>query len=305
MKNILTQNQIKAYEKFSGPEFKEELTTNQILYMLNRSNEIFKYENLPKTIPKRNLELITQITGFSCWTKVNGELYVFWGGLGGEPNEYYEPTICTVANPYLKFSKNLKIDKDCVIMRNDANFVGLMPMFKRYSTLLTENTISMRLADINARTEYLLSADNENSKESAEEYLKKIIDGDLGVIGDQAVIFNGTKTQAKNFGANTITQLIEMEQYLKGSWYNEIGIDANFNMKREALNTSETSQVKNSLNTLLLNMLECRQDAVEKINNMFGTNIKVDFSPEWKANWDDVGVNSNEQRTIENQPDIA
>lgn len=305
MKNILTQNQIKAYEKFSGSEFKEELTTNQILYMLNRSNEIFKYENLPKTIPKRNLELITQITGFSCWTKVNGELYVFWGGLGGEPNEYYEPTICTVANPYLKFSKNLKIDKDCVIMRNDANFVGLMPMFKRYATLLTENTISMRLADINARTEYLLSADNENSKESAEEYLKKIIDGDLGVIGDQAVIFNGTKTQAKNFGANTITQLIEMEQYLKGSWYNEIGIDANFNMKREALNTSETSQVKNSLNTLLLNMLECRQDAVEKINNMFGTNIKVDFSPEWKANWDDVGVNSNEQRTIENQPDIA
>lgn len=105
---------------------------------LNRTLGMFKYNGLPDSIPQRDLELLMQVGGFACIAKVNGELYAFSGGLGGERNAYYMPTICVVANPYLNISKTFKIDEDCIIIPNDPFYCGLMPMLNRYGSLLTE-----------------------------------------------------------------------------------------------------------------------------------------------------------------------
>ena len=43
-------------------------------------------------------------------TKDGEKLFVFYGGLGGMPNEYYQPTQAIVTNPYLKFFDVLKLD---------------------------------------------------------------------------------------------------------------------------------------------------------------------------------------------------
>ena len=89
------------------------------------------------------LELYLQCNGACAIASVNSNLYAFVGGFGGEPDEYYRPTIYTVANPYLKFNKNLKIDDDCVIIPNDSLFIGLLPMFNKYASQLVENDLSM------------------------------------------------------------------------------------------------------------------------------------------------------------------
>ena len=124
---------------------KEQNITDFVRYMLNRTSQMFKYTGLPDTIPKRNLELMLQQNGFVCVTKVDGKLYAFFGGLGGIRDAYYMPTICTVANPFLNFSKNLEIDKDCVIIPNDSTYTGLAPLLTKYGTMLCENDISMHM----------------------------------------------------------------------------------------------------------------------------------------------------------------
>ena len=260
---------------------KEMALRDYIVYMLNRTQKIFEYDGLPDTIPKRMLEYLLQINGFACFAKVNGELYAFYGGLGGEPDPYYRPTLCVVANPALKLSETFEIGKDCVIVRNDSFMYGLIPMFRRYATAMVENDISFKMAAVNTRIEALLSAPDDSTKEAAEQYLKDVEAGKLGVIASNEFL-EGIKAQPMTSSMRTFTDLIEYQQYLKASWYNEIGLNANYNMKREKLSTTESQMNSDALLPLVDDMLENRQKCLDEVNAMFGTNITVRFASSWK-----------------------
>lgn len=264
-------------------EDKDYLIKNSVLNMLNKSTRIFKYNNLPETIRTKDLETQLQVGGFAIWKMVDGKLYTFLGGLGGKPNPYYLPTIATVSNPALNYTDNLEIDKECVVMLNDHYYQGIMPMFSKYATLQTEAEISLRWAIINARVPALIQADNDNTKKSAEEFFRKIVDGtDYGIISSREFL-DGIKSQ-DFYKQPYIKDIIESIQYIKGSWYNEIGLNAAFNMKREAINEAEATLNEDILYPTIDTMLECRRFALEKINKMYNTNISVELDGVWMQN---------------------
>lgn len=270
-----------------------------IKYYLCRTLQIFKYSGLPDTIPQRDLELLIQIGGACCVTEVNGDLYAFGGGFGGEPNVYYMPTIFTVANPALNFSKNLVIDEDCIIINNDSLYIGIMPLLHRYINLLVENDISLTIASINSRLINVLTASTDNTKESAEIFLEHIKDGDLSIIGDTS-LFGETDLNTLSLQTgktSTITDLIELQQYTKASLYNEVGLNANYNMKRESLNSAESQLNDDALYPFIDDMLNCRKKAIEKINEKYNTNITIDYNSSWKDNKEELQA---ELKNIEN-----
>lgn len=256
-----------------------------MLYMFMRTQSMFEWKGLPDTIPAMHLELYIQIKGFACIAKYNDKLYAFWGGLGGTPDVYYDPTICTVANPALNMSKEYKIDVDCVIVRNDAFYRGLCPLFQKYASQLAENELSLNMASINTRIQSAISAGDDATKESAEKFISDLIEGKYGVIADNAFL-ESLKTLPLNTttSTNTLGDLIEYEQYLKASWFNELGLNANYNMKREALNSAESSINDDILFPLVDEMLRQRQEGAKKINSMFGTNISVSLASSWSDN---------------------
>ena len=262
----------------------KDLLQKQIIsQMLNKTITIFKYGNLPETITDKDIEIITQVNGYSIWKEVDGKLYVFYGSLGGEPNPYYLPTLAIIANPALRYNASLKIDEECVVMLNDYLYTGLMPLFNKYGSLLTEAEISLKYAIINARVPALLQSDNDNTYKSAKEFFDKIEKGDgYGIIASKE-FFEGIKSQ-DFYKQPYIKDLIESIQYIKGSWYNEIGLNAQFNMKREAINSAESTLNEDILYPAVDVMLQCRKKAVEKINKMFGTNITVELNSVWKQN---------------------
>lgn len=272
---------------------KERAMRNYVVYMLNRTQRLFEYQGLPDTIPQRMLEFMLQINGFACFAKHNDKLYAFWGGLGGEPDEYYRPTKCVVSNPALKFSDTFEIDKDCVIVRNDSALYGLVPLFTRYATALVENDISFRMASINTRVEFLLSAPDDRTKEAGKMFLQDVENGKLGVIGENAFL-DGIKAQEVGRSMRTFTDLIEYQQYLKASWFNEIGLNANYNMKREKLSTTESQMNNDALLPLVEDMLESRRQCIEKVNAMFGTEISVDFASSWEKLVEEIEAESNQ-----------
>lgn len=261
-------------------EQKELCLRDYITYMLIRTQKIFKYEGLPDTIPQRLFEMLLQVNGFACVTKVKGELYAFWGGLGGEPDEYYQPTLCVVSNPALKLSETYKVGEDCVIVRNDSYYCGLLPLFRRYGTAMVENDLSFKMASINSRIQALITAPDDTSKEAGDKYLEDIASGKLGVLASNEFL-DGIKAQPVQGSMRTFTDLIEYQQYLKASWYNEIGLNANYNMKREKLSTTESQMNNDALLPLVDDMLEQRRQGIEEINKMFGTNITVEFDSSW------------------------
>ena len=250
-------------------------------YMLAKTVSMFEWENLPDTIPYKELEKLLQVNGFAFITKVNGELYAFNGGLGGVPDVYGNPTKIVISNPALNFSETLDLKNDVVLIFNDEFQLGLIPLFNRYNTFLVENDINMMMYGYNTRTQKLISASDDKTKQSAQLAVKKAIDGDIEVIGE-SVIFEGIKVHSgANASGVSITNLTEFHQYIKASLYNEIGLSANFNMKRERLTAGEIEVGDDSNYPFVYNMLKCRVKAMELLNEMFNLNINVDFGSVW------------------------
>lgn len=263
---------------------KSKVRSQHIRYMLNRTQSMFKWEGLPDTIPARILELYLQCNGNACFYEHEGNLYVFIGGRGGVPDVYYMPTIYTIANPALHLSVQANIDINCVVMPNDSSYMGLMPMFEMYASQMTETALSIDIATVNSRIVDLISATDDRTRESAIKYLDDMRDGKLGVIASNEFLTGITATPYGSTGHGTITDLIELMQYQKASWFNDLGLNANYNMKRESINSGESQLNNDALLPLVDDMLNCRQKFAEKVNKMFGTNISVSMNSSWEDN---------------------
>lgn len=272
-------------------------------YMINRLMKMFHYEGLPETIPRYMLEYYLMVNGSCVVAKKDGNLYAFLGTFGGEPDPYYRPTLYVVANPALKFNKTFSLwdtkaqeSDQCVFMRNDAMWMGLNPLISRYATLLAENVITLRTADVMLRVVALLTAPDDKTRLAAEQYLRNLEDGKLGVIGENR-FFDGVKLQSPpSNNGSYLTQFIELQQYYKGSFFNEIGLAASFNMKREAIGEGEATLNDDTLTPLIETMLECRKEDVSRLNEMFGLDITVEFDSAWKHNIEETKL---EMRVME------
>lgn len=248
---------------------------------LAKTQAMFVYEGLPDTVPAEELERLLQTEGNAFFAKVNGDLYALQGAAGGEPDPYNRPTIYTVANPALKLNKSYKIGVDGVFIKNDTNGNSLLSIIGKFAVLYTDGIISLNTASILTRITMLISASDDKTKQSADEFLKKILDGDFSVIGENA-FFKGVNMQtAATSNTQYITQLVELVQYYKANMLNELGLNANYNMKRERLNTGEVAMNVDILLPYVDNMLHERQKALKQVNEMFGTEITVRLGSSW------------------------
>lgn len=257
---------------------------------------MFRYKGLPDTMPEYLLEYMLQIFGSVAVLEHNGELYAFRADFGGPPDPYYRPTQAVIANPALGLTGVFKIInnlppydrtlwsamKDCVQFKNDSQLMGLLPLFARYAAQMTENDISIRCAQINSRQQSTISAANGQELESAQAYLKDLEDGKIGAIGQRPFLDGIKVTSAQSGQSNLIMQLIELQQYLKASWYNEIGLNSNFNMKRQYISSDEVQASADIMLPLTDNMFESRKEAIEQINKRFGTSISVEKDSAWE-----------------------
>ena len=250
-------------------------------YLLTKTLSMFEWDGLPETIPSKELEKLLQNNGYAYITKVNGELYAFNGCLGGEVDVYGNPTTIIISNVALNFNKTLNIAEDGVLISSDDMKMGLLPLFNKHNSMLVENDINMVLHGYNSRLQNFISAGDDKTRASAEQFLEKIVRGELGIIGENA-LFEGVKTHSSGANnSNSITTLTEFHQYIKASLFNELGLNSNFNMKRERLTEGEVEAVEDILYPFVDNMMKNRLLAIKEINAKYGTSILIDYGSVW------------------------
>lgn len=256
---------------------------------------MFKYENLPETINFRNLELLTQ-KGYSIIVKYEDNIYSFYGGLGGKPDFNYMPTLATIAVPaipelpnkwrinwgYEFITEETKDLPECVVIPNDSLFMGVIPTNSYYASQLVENDLTMNCNLINFRLMNLLVARDNDSYNSLMGVIDKLKNGEISAAIDDMLLTECIKSLPfTNNSGNNIVQLLEQRQYIKGSWWNECGVQSNYNMKRETITSSENILNVDSLLPVSDDMLEMRQKGWELANKVLGTKVKVDFDSAW------------------------
>lgn len=266
--------------------FEDSATTNTLTYMqylrrlMELSMSMFEWKNLPSTVDPRYIELRLFKTGSVVFFKddVLGELCLDCIQQGNF-DVYGNPITRRAYSCYNNYQKVLN-DKDSVIIWNNYLRTNSVTDIQLYAKRLWDLD---RSVDVNAKAQKtpLLIQCNEKQRLSMKNLYMQY-DGNTPVIfADNNIDINGVKvvsTQAP-YVADKLYQL-------KNQIWNEaltyLGI-SNLNInKSERLITNEVSSSQGGTISSRYSRLECRRQAVEKINEMFGLDIEVNYREDFQ-----------------------
>ena len=247
-------------------------------YLLNNALSIFKYDGLPDNIKAVDLEKNLLRFGKILFTKWHDEFYIFSYSETGKQNYLGEYTKFQVNNPYIQCNEIFTDDNAVRIFNTDTHepLINLMGM---YSELLTESYITLNMADINSRIPFFISARDNATKASAEIFVKQILDGKQGVIAEQP-LFDSLKINPLTDHEN-ISQIVELNKFFYSDYFQKIGLTNLYNNVHDRISATETEFTATSIYPYVDNMKRNRDIAVEKINQMFGLSVSVEFSSSW------------------------
>ena len=259
---------------------KAENVRNIIDSILNKTLTMFLYTNLPDTLPIEELEKILQLNGTGFVTLIDEQLVVIKGSYSYDEVDIYNRPY--KINCYLPDKKTFKMFNisDGVIIKNDYLERGLLPIFKKWGYLINESELTLIIANRYKRMVKTFIANDDPTAESVRNYLSKVDNGESSVI-TSSILWESLKIDGEK-NTNTLHELIEYDNYIKSELYKEIGLYSNDNMKKERLISSEVENGMNSIYPLVDNMLNCRKQAIDKINKKYNTNISVEFTSSWE-----------------------
>lgn len=256
-------------------------------WLLNKVCSCFVINGLPGTINQTYLKNELILSGMCCITDFGGKLYACTGSLGGQPDEYYIPTVFVIANPVLG-SKQVKRGEDGIVIFNTSVdelytgcfAAGLYQYINQTATLLADNIVSINANQINSRVCAFFVADSKAKALAGETVLKKMYAGQPYQILEadlvEKISVNPISTASTS---SNITELVELNNYIISNFMQSIGIKANNDRKRERMITDEINSQNDYLGFSVLEVLASWQKGFDAVNKMYGTEISVSLSP--------------------------
>lgn len=266
--------------------FDESMALNNLTYRqyLNRLTELaismFEWKNLPDTVDARYLELHLFETGCMVYFKdeVIGDLCLDCI-VQGRLDMYGNPLIRRAYSGYNNYQKLLKYNNSVIIWNNylHGNSILDVEMFARRLYNID------RIIDVNAnaqKTPVLLQGTEKQRLTLLNLY--KEYDGNAPFIfGDKNLDINSLKALSTN-APYVCDKLYQLKTQIWNEALTYLGI-SNINIqKKERLITDEVTRNQGGTIASRYSRLESRRQAVEKINDMFGTNIEVNYREDFQ-----------------------
>lgn len=266
--------------------FDESMVLNNLTYRqyLNRLTELaismFEWKNLPDTVDARYLELHLFETGCMVYFKdeVIGDLCLDCI-VQGSLDVYGNPLLRRAYSGYNNYQKLLKYDNSVIIWNNylHGNSILDVEMFARRLYNID------RIIDVNAnaqKTPVLLQGTEKQRLTLLNLY--KEYDGNAPFIfGDKNLDINSLKAFSTN-APYVCDKLYQLKTQIWNEALTYLGI-SNINIqKKERLITDEVTRNQGGTIASRYSRLESRRQAVEKINDMFGTNIEVNYREDFQ-----------------------
>lgn len=271
--------------------FDESMILNNLTYRqyLNRLTELaismFEWKNLPKTVDARYLELHLFETGCMVYFKdeVIGDLCLDCI-VNGRLDVYGNPLLRRAYSGYNNYQKLLKYNNSVIIWNNylHSNSILDVEMFARRLYNID------RIIDINANAQKtpVLLLGNEKQRLTLLNLYKEYDGNAPFIFGDKNLDINALKALSTN-APYVCDKLYQLKTQIWNEALTYLGI-SNINIqKKERLITDEVTRNQGGTIASRYSRLETRRQAVEKINEMFGTNIEVNYREDFQQVDDD------------------
>lgn len=238
---------------------------------------MFKYYNLPKSLPAEEIE--KRLIWFGFCGIFNDKKYGLTacdGGLSGV-DQYYRPKEFTYAQPELG-SGVLKINDECIIIYNTQSDVvqpyGFKELIQRYARLLADIDSSINIQVVNSRATKLNSVADDITAKTVNSCMNALESGELYTVNQESLIDRWQPKDWNTAHPDTIEKLINARQSILNAFLEEIGVKS-INEKRERMISDEVSADNQLLMVNTDDLLYKRNQGINAVNELFGTDIKV------------------------------
>lgn len=255
----------------------------KLLY--SRIINIFEYENLPKEINEFAFKLFLFRNGKVIFYKIGDKFLIQPFAYTDLLDWYYVPKNGRVVNPWLPKghqNKEFELADEAIIYNSTPdryNFRerGLVSdLIYKTAYQLAENDISYYCIQRNHRLIAVFTAETDIQKAELNRVLERMYNGESEItMGEDLVSHVTVNPIAMNSTRSSITELIEFAQYTLANFYHSFGINSNYNLKREQLNSNEIDVNQEVLRLNVEDMLRNREQGVEKINELYNLDIRV------------------------------
>lgn len=258
--------------------------------LLNICLDIFEYENLPESLPNREIESNLMLTGHCFVFPYKGELVTTVTSIYGF-DKYYNPTKATYAQAVLGSRSNINIEDYAIIYNsslrdnvlNIKSDGSLLTFIQRYARQLADIESTINIYMTNMRLTSIPVATNDNIKGSIRKFFDMLSLGKKEIVVDTPIIESFRQVDITTKHTNdTLTDLLLCRDKILEMFYRDIGVKFR-NNKRANMTESEVESDNQVLLISLDDMLKQRERGIAEVNNKYGTNITVSINERFKV----------------------
>lgn len=235
----------------------------------------FKWGNLPNNINEKWIEKFLFKKGECIYYEddILGPMITEFTA-DEEVNNYNEPIAVTPCGVGIPEPRRLIVDQDCVIIRNNDMSLPTSYFVQLFAYRLAEISRAIDV-NVNAQKTPVLVVGSDKQKLSLKNIYAQYTGNEPVIFGDKTLntdILKVLNTQAPI----VFPQLQEQKQNTWNECLTFLGINNANTDKRERLITDEVKANDTHIDLSAECFLKAREDAVEKINKIFGQNITIE-----------------------------
>ena len=255
-----------------------------VRYLLQKTISVFKW-TMPETWAKNYF--LYCLYGYGFLAILNTDRFGVIPqrcGLRGY-NVMYQPTNAIITNPLLTGILEPEIDTDCVLMRLQPDYGGVLDLVNYYAEQMTlcSEAISMNL--VNSKLAYVFTAQNKASAESFKAIYDQIMSGVPAVVQDKKLLGDDGKPTWQAFAQNVretyiTSDILSDMRKLEAMFDTAVGLPNANTDKKERLVTDEVNSNNVETYSRCAMWLEELQECCRKARDMFNIDLTVD----WRVN---------------------
>lgn len=258
--------------------------------LYSKIENIFEYEGLPEEVNERAFKLGLFLFGKLVFYKIGDKYLVQNFSYTDKLDWYYVPKNGRVVNPWLPIGHQnweFEVDKECVIWNSTPDIYSfrqhsiVADLVYKTATQLSENDMSYYCIQRNHRLIAIITAQDDKQRAEADRIIEHMYNADPDMVMKEDLV-NRIQVNpiALNGTRSPLTELIEFHQFILANFYHSFGINSNYNLKREQLNSNEITVNEDVMRLNIEDMLQSRQKGIDKVNEKYGLNIRVSLNEE-------------------------
>lgn len=247
------------------------------LRLSNLAANMFKYTNLPEEINKAQMEKTIMLGSFGIFFKDEGldKFFCLPGALTGIDVYGYPTRAKPIGKTNAIQFNELVVDKECVLIYANRTRTSAKQFINEYADKLSDLDLAIKM-NTRAMKHPLMFRTSEQIKESVQTMMHQYEDDYYVVFPDKELLSdNSFEVLDFHVSATEILNLQKQKETTLNEFFNIFGISGSVE-KRERMISGEMNAMMEQVAVNREIWLSTRQEAVEKINRLYGLNIDVE-----------------------------